>query len=42
MLFITSASNSSMIVDIHSGIFNEFPVNDSELRELGEGGPEDF
>lgn len=42
MLFIISASNSSMIVDMKTGTFYEFPGKDSEIKDLGEGGPEDF
>ncbi|KAA6382674.1 MAG: hypothetical protein EZS28_021800, partial [Streblomastix strix] len=42
MLFIISASNSSMIVDMSTGTFYEFPGQESEYKELGEGGPEDF
>ncbi|KAA6392315.1 MAG: hypothetical protein EZS28_012159, partial [Streblomastix strix] len=42
MLFIVSASNSSMIVDMGTGAFFEFPGQQSDTKELGEGGPEDF
>ncbi|KAA6354568.1 MAG: hypothetical protein EZS28_049905 [Streblomastix strix] len=42
MLFIISASNSSLIVDMSSGSFFEFPGNDASMKELGDGNPEDF
>ncbi|KAA6390167.1 MAG: hypothetical protein EZS28_014309, partial [Streblomastix strix] len=42
MLFVISASNSSMIVDLNSGSFYDFPGQESQLRQLGEGNPEDF
>ncbi|KAA6378797.1 MAG: hypothetical protein EZS28_025677, partial [Streblomastix strix] len=42
MLFIISASNSSLIVDLSSGSFFEFPGRETNNKELGEGGPEDF
>ncbi|KAA6394491.1 MAG: hypothetical protein EZS28_009981, partial [Streblomastix strix] len=42
MLFIISSANSSMIVDMSSGAFYNFPGKDSSLKELGEGGPDDF
>ncbi|KAA6390340.1 MAG: hypothetical protein EZS28_014132, partial [Streblomastix strix] len=42
MLFIISASNSSLIVDMSTGAFFDFPGQNQQLKELGEGGPEDF
>jgi hypothetical protein len=42
ILFIISASNSSLIVDLKTGNFFDFPGQESVIREHGEGGPEDF
>ncbi|KAA6362031.1 MAG: hypothetical protein EZS28_042442, partial [Streblomastix strix] len=42
LLFIISASNSSMTVDLSTGGFYDFPEKESEFKELGEGGVEDF
>ncbi|KAA6366546.1 MAG: hypothetical protein EZS28_037928 [Streblomastix strix] len=42
ILFIVSASNASMIVDLSTGQFFEFPGKNTDIKELGEGGPEDF
>ncbi|KAA6359215.1 MAG: hypothetical protein EZS28_045258, partial [Streblomastix strix] len=42
MLFIISASNSSLVVDLSSGSFFEFPGNDANMKDLGDGNPEDF
>lgn len=42
MLFIISASNSSMIVDLSSGDFYDFPGKDTDIKELNAGQPEDF
>ncbi|KAA6390397.1 MAG: hypothetical protein EZS28_014077 [Streblomastix strix] len=42
MLFIVSASNSSMIFDLNNGSFFEFPGRDNDIKELQESGPEDF
>ncbi|KAA6386875.1 MAG: hypothetical protein EZS28_017596, partial [Streblomastix strix] len=42
VLFVTSASNSSLIVDLSTGNFFEFPEKKIDLRELNDGDPEDF
>ncbi|KAA6368515.1 MAG: hypothetical protein EZS28_035957, partial [Streblomastix strix] len=42
MLFIISSQNTSMIVDLKSGEFFDFPGQDTIMKEHGEGGPEDF
>jgi hypothetical protein len=31
-----------MLVDMSTGAFYDFPGKDTSLKELGEGGPEDF
>ncbi|KAA6363958.1 MAG: hypothetical protein EZS28_040515, partial [Streblomastix strix] len=42
MLFIISAQNSSMVLDLKSGTFFDFPGQDTIMKEHGEGSPEDF
>ncbi|KAA6400614.1 MAG: hypothetical protein EZS28_003855 [Streblomastix strix] len=42
MLFVISASNSSMIVDMNTGTFYDFPGQQADQKDVGEGQPEDF
>ncbi|KAA6393267.1 MAG: hypothetical protein EZS28_011206 [Streblomastix strix] len=43
MLFIISGTNSSMVVDLNTGSFFDFPGQEADMRDLCDGGgPEDF
>ncbi|KAA6373173.1 MAG: hypothetical protein EZS28_031300, partial [Streblomastix strix] len=42
MMFVISSNSQSMIVDLHSGKFSEFPGKEEEIKGMGDGSAEDF